>query len=135
MAIAFRSFANSLEMFLQLFQVFVRKFFNVDKFIARIFEGTDELIEFQLGCLGIAVLRVLNKEDHEKSDNGRASINDELPGIRKMEDRTGGGPRNNDKNCEDKDPRAPQKIGGLARKNVKGIPDRAKNIARLFSLF
>ena len=33
---------------------------------------------------GIAVLRILNEKDHQKSNNRRAGINNKLPGVRIM---------------------------------------------------
>ena len=38
-------------------------------------------VEFQLDGFPVAVLRVLNHEDHQKSNDGRAGIDDELPGV------------------------------------------------------
>jgi hypothetical protein len=42
--------------------------------------------------LGIAVLGILNQKHHQKSDNRRGGIDHELPGVGKMENRSGGGP-------------------------------------------
>jgi len=50
-----------------------------------------------MNCFGIAVLRVLNQEYHQKGDNGRSSVDDQLPGIGKMKSRASKEPDDNDK--------------------------------------
>ena len=45
-----------------------------------------------MNCLGIAVLRVLDQEDHQERNDGRAGVDDELPRIGIMEGRTERGP-------------------------------------------
>src|SRR5690606_8853601 len=42
----------------------------------------DQLVELGLQGRAIPVLRVLDEEHHEEGDDGRAGIDDELPGIR-----------------------------------------------------
>jgi hypothetical protein len=37
-------------------------------------DGANDLIEFQMDCFGVTVLRVLNEEDHKKSHNGRSTM-------------------------------------------------------------
>jgi hypothetical protein len=46
--------------------------------------------------LGIAVLGVLDQEDHEERHNGRARIDDQLPGIREAEEGASYGPGQDD---------------------------------------
>ena len=38
---------------------------------------------------GVAVLRVLNQEDHQESDDGGGGVDDQLPGIGEMKSRAG----------------------------------------------
>src|SRR3954452_5812118 len=45
--------------------------------------------------LTIAVLSVLNDEDHEKCDDSSGGIDDQLPGIAKVENRAEHGPNDN----------------------------------------
>ena len=61
-----------------------------------IFHRTQEFIQFDLQRLGIPILCILNEEYHEKSNDGCAGIDDKLPSIAKMEDRTCDCPENND---------------------------------------
>jgi hypothetical protein len=52
--------------------------------------------------LGVTVLRVLNEEDHKKRNDRGASINDELPGVRKMKERPAYGPYHQNHNGQQK---------------------------------
>ena len=54
-------FANSLELFLEAGEIFVGKFFQIDKFISSAFQRSNYFVEFQMSRFGIAVLRILNE--------------------------------------------------------------------------
>jgi hypothetical protein len=45
----------------------------------------------------VFVLRALNEEDHQECGDRRSGVNDELPGVRKSEERAGGGLRHNNR--------------------------------------
>ena len=57
-------FANALELFLKTSEIFVGKFFQIDKFVSSAFQRSNYFIEFQMSRLGIAILRILNQKDH-----------------------------------------------------------------------
>ena len=57
-------FANPLKLFLKTSQIFVGKFFQIDKFISSAFQRSDYFVEFQMSRFGIAILRILNEKDH-----------------------------------------------------------------------
>ena len=82
-------FANALELFLKTCEIFVGKFFQIDKFVSSAFHRSDYFVEFQMSRFGIAILRILNEKDHQESNNCRSGINNELPGIRIMKRRPG----------------------------------------------
>ena len=63
----------------------------------------------------IAILSVLNNEDHQKSNDCRPSIDNELPRIGVMEYRAGDGPGDDDEYCEQKSNRPPRLTGGSGR--------------------
>ena len=66
---------------------------------------TDQFIEFQLQRFAVAVLRVLNQEHHEKSYDGRAGVDDELPGVADTEKRARRSPDNDHSGGDDERPR------------------------------
>ena len=82
-------FANSLELSLKAGEIFVGKFFQIDKFISSALQRSNYFVELQMSRFGIAVLRILNEKDHQESNNGRYRIDNEQPGIRIMEHRAG----------------------------------------------
>jgi hypothetical protein len=45
----------------------------------------DQLIELGLYRGAVAILGILDQEDHQERDDGRARIDDELPGVGKVE--------------------------------------------------
>ena len=74
-------FADALKLLLKTSQIFVGKFFQIDKFISSAFQRSNYFVEFQMSRFGIAILRILNEKDHQESNNGRPGINNELPGV------------------------------------------------------
>ena len=63
-SVPLRFFANALELFLKASQIFVGKFFQIDKFVSSAFQGSNYFVEFQMSRFGIAILRILNEKDH-----------------------------------------------------------------------
>jgi hypothetical protein len=57
-------FLNSLELFLKAGEIFVGKFFQIDKFISSAFHRSNYFVEFQVSRFGIPILRILNEKDH-----------------------------------------------------------------------
>src|SRR5215469_4962310 len=74
--------------------------------ITRLLADTDQLIKFQLYCLRVTSLGVLDHEDHEKRNDRRSGVNDKLPGVRPTEERAGGRPQKDYREREHKRARA-----------------------------
>ncbi len=126
------SFAQTLKLLLELLQLFVGKFFKIDKFVSRTFEGADDLIQFQMDRFGIAVLGVLDQEHHEKGDDRCRRINNELPRIGEMKGGTGEDPHEDDKHSSGKGPGAAKDDGRTTCEEAKRIADDAKKVPFLF---
>ena len=92
---------------LALHFVVIEFFLRLHECIARFAIHEDEFIKFQMKCFRIAVLGILQEEDHEEGDNGRRRINHELPICGVVEIGTGEEPTKNKKNGADKCPRRP----------------------------
>ena len=48
----------------------------------------NQLVEFELHRMALTILGVLNQEDHQKGDDRRAGVDDQLPGVAEVEYRT-----------------------------------------------
>ena len=79
--------------------------------IARALQRPDQFVQLEVHGLGVTVLCVLNKEDHEERNDGRASIDDELPGVLVVEHWPDGGPHDNDEEGNDERPGAAKDAG------------------------
>src|SRR3954463_4107156 len=79
--------------------------------------------------LRIAVLGVLNQENHEEGNDGGAGVDDELPRVRITKGVSGCGPNHDDCDGDDERPGAAEDVRGFSRENAKGITDPAKKIA------
>jgi len=134
-SVALGFLSQLFELVFQFLQFFVGKIFQIDQFISRFLQRANDLIEFQLHRLGIAVLGVLNQEHHQERDDGRPGIDDQLPGIGKMKSRAGQNPNENYEHRACKRPRASEHHGGATRENTKRVADNAKEVALLFVLF
>src|SRR5206468_3356912 len=88
-SIVLGSFAHVPELFFEIPKLLIGKVLEIDKFIARSFDRSDEFVQLQMHCLSVAVLRVLNQKDHQKRDDCRGGVDDQLPGIGEMKHRTG----------------------------------------------
>jgi len=71
----------------------------------------DELVQLEMNGLRVSVLRRLNDEDHQKGHHGRAGVDDKLPRVAEMKDRTRDYPEDDDRDrCEER-PMAPKFFG------------------------
>src|SRR5690242_9318575 len=76
------------------FEFRVREAFNMHHFVTSMRNGMDDLVELQVNGARVTVLRVLNEEDHQESDNRGGRVHHELPGVRIMEVRASDAPQN-----------------------------------------
>ena len=77
--------AECLVLLLQRCQLLDCLVLSPDERIVGRLHGMDELIELEVHGQGIAALGVLDQKDHEEGDDGRPSVDDELPGFRETE--------------------------------------------------
>src|SRR5260221_11011505 len=84
------------ELLPEFFQFFVAEFFEIDQVSSGAFYAADQLVELEVDRFRVAVLGVLDQEDHQESDDGGAGVDDELPRVGEMEDWAGGGPDDDD---------------------------------------
>src|SRR5882724_7340719 len=84
------------EVLADVFQVGVRELFDLNHFVARVFQGMDDFVELEVNSAGVTILRVLNQEDDEESDDGGGRVYDELPGVREVKVGAGDSPKNNE---------------------------------------
>ncbi len=64
--------------------------------------GTDEFVDLDLQRLGIAVLRILDDEDHQKGDDRRRRVDGKLPHVRKTEEWPAQRPGDDKQECDRK---------------------------------
>jgi hypothetical protein len=76
----------------QFVELEIRQIFYIDHSVFGFVYRLDELIQFQVNGPGISVLCVLDEKHHQKGHDRCASINDQLPGVGKVEDWAGNGP-------------------------------------------
>ena len=110
-SIMLRLLADALELLFEYFQILIGKVLKIDQFVSRVFECADDLVQLQLKCFSIAVLCVLNEKYHQKRDDGRPGIDNELPGIGEMKSRAGESPGDDDEDSGGKRPGAAENDG------------------------
>ena len=59
----------------------VAQLLNIHHLVLRFVDRVYQLVEFQVDSACVTILRVLDDEDHEERDDGRAGVDDQLPGI------------------------------------------------------
>ncbi len=127
-AVVLRSLAQTLKLDFESLQLFVGQILKIDKPVSCVLKSADHFIEFEMHCFGIAVLRVLNQEHHEKGNSCRGGVDDELPVIGKMKRRPGEEPHQDDEHSSDKSLRTTEKRGGASREYAKRVSDDAHEI-------
>jgi hypothetical protein len=85
-------------------------------------------------CLGVAVLRVLDQKHHQKGNDRRGGVDDQLPGIGKMNRWSGENPDKNYEHGSSKSPGALEGDRQMAGEDAKCIAYYAKK-SRSFSCF
>src|SRR3954462_3232349 len=115
----FAGLADFLVTLFQLIQLFVGKLLDIDKIVVCRMVRTNEFVKLQVQRLGVAVLRVLDEEDHKKRNDFGAGINDELPGIREMEKWPARGPKHQNHHGEQEHIRVPHDLRGFAGKTAE----------------
>ncbi len=80
-SIVLGSFSHVPELFFEILKLLIGKVLEIDKFIARSFDRSNEFVQLQMHCFSVAVLRVLNQKDHQKRDDRRGRVNDQLPSV------------------------------------------------------
>jgi len=60
---------------------------GVDQLLVGAFDRNQQLVQLQVKRLAILVLALLNQENHQERDDGRASVDDQLPGLGEAEHR------------------------------------------------
>src|ERR671932_306824 len=73
----------------------------------RTIDRSDQLVQLQLHSRAVSILGVLDEEYHQESDDGGASVYDQLPGVAEPEDRTGNSPNQDDKHGDSESSRMP----------------------------
>jgi len=91
-SIVLGSSAHALELFFEFLQFLVGQIFEIDKLVASAFQRADQLVQFEMHCFGVAVLCVLNQKHHQKRNDCRGGVDDQLPGVREMKRRPGNDP-------------------------------------------
>lgn len=72
----------------------------------------NKFVELYLDCLGVASLGVLDQEDHQKCDDRRTRVDDQLPCVAKVKYRSGDNPGHDDQDRENEYSRASAEVRG-----------------------
>src|SRR5438093_9261111 len=83
------------------------------------FPGTDQLIELELNRGAVPVLAVLNQKHHKKSHDGCRRVDDQLPGVAVMKERSRHRPKYNCADRDNESHRVSQGTFGLLGKLIK----------------
>ena len=127
--------AHLPELLFEHLKLLIGKLLEIDEFIARVFNRANEFVQFQMNCLGIAILGVLNQKYHQEGDNGRSGVYDQLPRVGKVKNGAGNEPDDNDQQSCSKCPGAAEHAGRTPREDTERVTDDAKKIAFLFVPF
>ena len=107
------------------FQLFLAEILEAEHHVAGVPIGADELVEFELDGGRVAVLGILEEEDHQEGHDGRAGIDDELPSVGVVEEGTCERPGDDDPDCHHEDAGTstllPRPMRG-PRKQVRHLP-------------
>ena len=64
-----------LKLLAQFFNFLIGTVFDIDQFVTRLIQSTDQFIELEVHGFRVAVLRVLNQEHHQEGNNRGTRVN------------------------------------------------------------
>ena len=77
--------AESSELLLHGFEFCIRHVVELNKTGSGSLDPAQEFIQLERHNFGLSVLRILDEEYHQESDDRRPGVDKELPGVRKFE--------------------------------------------------
>ena len=83
--VTFSMLAQASKLLLELENLLVTCVLEIRKNVSGLVLRANELVEFEMNRLRVAVLSRLDQKDHEKCDDGRARVDDELPRVAEPE--------------------------------------------------
>lgn len=113
--------ADSFVALLHDIEFLVAQGFDIHHLVSSGVGGANEFIQLQIDRTSIAILGVLDEEDHEEGDDGRPRVDDKLPSVGEAKERPGGGPAYDDKDCPHKGPFRAEPSGCRRGKSSEGI--------------
>ena len=125
----FRILSNLRKFLFEFFHLVIGEIFQIDQFVSRGFEGANQFVELKVDGLCVAVLGVLNQEDHQEGNDGGSGIDDELPGVRIVKCRARQGPDDDDEEGANESPGASEDGGSFSSKDPEGVPNATKEIS------
>jgi len=134
-SIVLSSLAHVPELLFELLKLLIGKVLEIHEFIARVFERANELVQFQMNCLSVSILGVLNQKYHQEGDNGRSGVYDQLPRVGIVKNGASNEPDDNDQQSCSKCPGAAEHAGGTPGEDTECVTDDAKEITLLLVLF
>jgi hypothetical protein len=90
----------------------------------------DQFVQLDLDGCTIPVLRVLDQKHHQEGDDGRAGVDDQLPGVRIVKDGPGNGPDHHDRGSGQKSGCSPGGLRDRARDPAKKVGDGGRLLWR-----
>ncbi len=120
-AMRFGALAQILELPLQVEQFVVAEPLHIHQLIPRRTDRSNQLVELELSDLRVAILSILNDEHHQKGHDGRSGVDDQLPGVRESEDRTGDRPGEHDRERRGERPRRPYRTRESLREPAEPV--------------
>src|SRR5262249_5064413 len=84
---------------------------DVDQPVRRAPPGGDDFVQLEVDGARVLVLGALDQEGHQERDDGRAGVDDELPCIREVEERSGEPPRDDNGEGDGEGPRSADPVG------------------------
>ena len=120
-----RRIGSGAQLPVKILQLLFGEIFDGGETVLGALHRNDQLVELELNRLRVAVLGVLDEEHHQKGDDGRAGVDDELPGVAEVKQRPGDGP-NQDRQCgKKKCGRCTGRMCGGMRKSGKVFAEQA----------
>src|SRR5688572_28579740 len=114
-------FTDCPEFVLQTREFLFGLFLELNQLRTSSFYRRQQLVELEMDRMGMTVLSILNEEHHEKCDDRRAGIDDQLPAFRKAVVRARYQPDEHEEKGYDEDPRRSHPVGSSGREPAKHL--------------
>jgi hypothetical protein len=103
-------------------ELFFGETLHVNQLVVSALDRVNQFIELEMERLRLAILRVLDQENHQEGDDRRTSVDDKLPGFGVLKIGSSRGPGDDRQERSQRGPTVSGRVSGPGRDRAEQVP-------------